>query len=1270
MAFHGTKGTFQFDVDSSIPQKENEIQGDSRYTREFKRNESIVIRVPLGSGLMTERGGVYDTFSVPYSEVVVWNIGYFPTPLKVPHNPETYFFDDSYLCSMSEHVFASEADGRITISRNTNSFGLASPNIPKSRNTVLEGSSGLTGDAIVRIGAAMSVPYLWGSVIEGVDSGARRFIVGPLLNYASNPALGGFCGTEVDAFGKYGDVACSGTGDYASGDLRFVMPYSGEEQTQEKTRHDLFKYVADTNVVKSSPFNPQFLIDTPFSSSNINYSGIRLRDRKGLPTPYAIPDKETIDSFVHGTNIEPDKTVYGSSGNTTTAFWFAGGLNPNPTRRSAWAITKRHVLATPGPRHNYAFCPSDHLKRDFYGYVTAVTGSVPFTDSDEYGQGDTIQFWDSVNHQVIERTIVGTKTIDMETIHSAIDAIVGGGAFPQLNTDWQCVNQWFAEYGVTGLACSVAGANFGYSLDALFSNVMETLRDSEAIGGDVCTSLVAANGRWVENSFLIDDESSLSDYFVELQDVMRKKKFVDKYLFNEMIDLSGSGISGFESFGNINPIGFDGVRSTAPGATDSIFPHLYPTTMNDTNKTGVVLSLDIVSILKGIVPLPNEFKNEMLHGIATIPNSQSEMIDAGILGTERFRSEIGTYAFSAAPPTHRGITQRSIGNSEIGIATGGEILPLPPKETDKTLIVSAVENQFPYLPTAAHSAIKEYFPHGLNNIFYGSFSPTDSFRKSITWNYLVSHFKDLLSAHCSIHILNADLPDGVVPLSFIDYRRSVLHNHEIFLDDQMKGSTVKNCAPRSFFYPYHPYGRYGVESGILSVGAAYSNPYGNSMLNFEFSKVGKCNSNVSNLLDPCEEEPGTTSGTECRWGVWLITVGQGGPANAVRGTPMDYTEQKRCSSCWYDDPSDPTSTIMPTNTVKGDVLNDFSNHGSVYIGGDLPAAMYTHYKNKLILSRLVVGSQYSGSYSGFDYLYEYTITGHYGKELVEGDFVFQNFDGSTGSGSPYPGGSTSMCRVFRHSKNEGRLTLYGCQHSSIYSDDVLLRCSTTVAPNRVVPTEPQYIYSSVDLPCTTGASGDVNFKHTFGMTAYIHTNDGMGWAHLINGGSRVMGTYAFLGPWWQGFPFQSVIPGGYPLYDDCSVPSYDETSILDYRKRKESFPHVLGEGNILNLGTHNMGMFLSDQPIYYRKSNPSDIYPYYNFGKVSDIFYHILNNLNREHGVTGTYLCDKQIIQYDPLASDFNQPFSDNYVPPTPLPPVPKTFHPPGSYINEQEFLK
>ena len=94
MAFHGTKGTFQFDVDSSIPQKENEIQGDSRYTREFKRNESIVIRVPLGSGLMTERGGVYDTFSVPYSEVVVWNIGYFPTPLKVPHNPETYFFDD------------------------------------------------------------------------------------------------------------------------------------------------------------------------------------------------------------------------------------------------------------------------------------------------------------------------------------------------------------------------------------------------------------------------------------------------------------------------------------------------------------------------------------------------------------------------------------------------------------------------------------------------------------------------------------------------------------------------------------------------------------------------------------------------------------------------------------------------------------------------------------------------------------------------------------------------------------------------------------------------------------------------------------------------------------------------------------------------------------------------------------------------------------------------------------------------------------------------
>ena len=1268
MAFHGTKGTFQFDVYSSIPQKEDEIRGDSRYTREFKQNESIVIRVPLGSGLMTERGGVYDTFSVPHSEIVSWS-QYFPTPLKVPHNPETYFFDDNYHCSMSEHVFASETDGRITISRNTNSYGFASPNIPKSQDTLLNGPSGLTGNAIARIGAAMSVPYLWGSVIEGVESRARRFIVGPLLNYASNPALGGFCGTEVDAFGKYGDVACSGTGDYASGDLRFVMPYSGEEQTQEKTRHDLFNYVADTNVSISSPFNPRFLVDTPFSSSNINYSGIRLRDRKGLPTPYAIPDKETIDSFINGTNIEPDKTVYGSSGNTTTIFWFAAGLNPNPTRRPAWAITKRHVLATPGPHHNYAFCPSDNLKRDFYGYTTAVTGSVPFTDSAEYGQGDTIQFWDSVNRQVIERTIIGTKTIDMETIHAAIDAIVGGGAFPQLNTDWQCVEQYFAEYGVTGLACSVAGGVVGYSLDATFLNPLVTMEDNQAIGGDVCTQLIASSDGWVGNTLLIEDESSVSDYFVELQDVIKKKKFSDKYLFNEMINISGSGISGFDSFGNINPIGFDGVRSTAPGATNSMFPHLYPTTMNDTNKTGVILSLDEVSILKGIIPLPNEFKNEMLHGIATIPNSQSEMIDAGILGLERMKSAVGTYSFSAATPIRQGITQRSIENPEIGVGGGG-ILPLPPKETDNTLIASTVESQFSYLPTAAHSAIKEYFPHGLNNIFYGSFSPTDRFRKSITWNYLVSHFKDLLGAHCSIHILDADLPDGVVPLSFIDYRRSVLHNHEIFLDDQMKGSTVKNCAPQSFFYPHTIYGRFGLQSAVLSTGTAYSNYYGNSMLNFEFSKVGKCSSKVSNLLDPCGEERGTTSGTECRWGVWAVSVGQGGLINALQGTPTDYTEQKRCSSCWYEDLSDPNSTIMPTNTVKGDVLNDFSKNSGLYLGGELPAPMYTHYKNKLILSRLVMGSVYSGSYSGYDYLYEYAITGHYGKELVEGEFVFQNFDGSTGSGNPTPGGSTSMCRVFRHSKNEGRLTLYGCQYTSIYSDDVLLRCSTTVAPRGVEPTQPQYIYSTVDLPCTTGASGDADFNHTFGMTAYIHTNDDKGWAHLTNGGSRFMGTYAFFGAWWQSFPFQTVTPGGLPLYDDCSVPSYDETSILDYRKRKESFPHILGEGNTLTIGSHNMGMFLSDQQIYYRKSNPNDIYPYYNFGKVSDIFYHILNNLNREHGVTGTYLCDKQIIQYDPLATDFNQPFSDNYVPPTPLPPIPKTFHPPGSYINEQEFLK
>ena len=143
----------------------------------------------------------------------------------------------------------------------------------------------------------------------------------------------------------------------------------------------------------------------------------------------------------------------------------------------------------------------------------------------------------------------------------------------------------------------------------------------------------------------------------------------------------------------------------------------------------------------------------------------------------------------------------------------------------------------------------------------------------------------------------------------------------------------------------------------------------------------------------------------------------------------------------------------------------------------------------------------------------------------------------------------------------------------------------------------------------------------------------------------------FYGLWYEGFP-QSRIQNS--KKDDCRFAEMEDP---------------VASSNELYLGTHNMGMFLSDQPIYYRSADPDDPNKYYYFGKVEDIFYRMLNDFNNENGVTGDYRCTKEIIKFDGESDAYNYPNSIRV-------PVLKSQHPSltriyaGVNIKETEFLK
>ena len=1277
MGFHGSQGFFRFRGATSIPQKEVGISGDSRYTRAFIDREPITIHLPFtptqSAGL---RGDIPEGHSLPWSYVQqYWN--------RTPGIPNE-FYDrkfvpdlawNSYgsLQRLGEHVFLSESDGNIILIRNP---------VLSGTTRVNAGIPALYDDGV---GVFLSIPYLWGSEIEGIHSGARRFIVGPTKNPLSNPFYGEYDSSSLDPLGRLGDIACSGTGDFEAGELLFVMPEYGTTSAYDETRHNLFNYAAGVRVTSSQvnePFNSNFLPSTPFSIENINYSGFRLRDRKKLPIPYSVPDEESLLSMVNGTTVEPDRTVYGTSANprtpgfSTFVSWKYTGVNANPSRRHAFAVTKRHLLAMSTPFHNYAYSSEAPYTKDVSGFATAVTGYTPFTD---HQPGDKVYFYDRVQNTVIERTVVASMPFDVASVHNTINKIVNG-AYPRLETTYD-VTYLPQGCGVVlsypdGTTYNAPCYNYtvvqeGYNRTIYTSNEEHVfLNEYLPVGGTSDIFEFAEFGdKWLDPYPVRSGEES----GIEFADSVTR--FKDKFLQNSVYKDNFDGMSnnqfGATSFFELIPynstlgLNFGGVTSsTGEGWFNSLMPFNYPirnlssytplnlyTINNQSGTNSLLLQKTLTSpFLKSIA-----FENSIGEQLPTSENLRS--------------SQANQSAGVVVYPSSRDVI---VVTTETPLSVSGP--SIPPKEVDPSLPESSISDQFYYLPSAARNAIAEYFPHGLNNVFYGSLDDDDEFRRLITWHYLTSHYKGLIDGKCSIHLLDEDLPDGVKPISFLDVRRSELHKHELFFDDQMRGFASKSCPPQSAFVPYQYYGRGGpgCESSyaLNSFARTFANPYGESMLSFRLFRLGRCGDNVSNVLDPCGEIGETASGPDCRWGVWEIGVGSDIPIYPNGGLDSgllfsDVSQQNNCYDCWYN-ANDSRERELPPNVLNTDKLNDVTSDKISWGGSDLPGPLFTYGKSgSPILSKVVTESAYGAMADNYRYLFDYVVTGHKGADLNPGDAVFQNFSGATGICS-YPFDST-IGRVFAYSKDTGRLILSLRGSHPILSSDLLLRCNETIRPiGATFGTTAGYIErASYANPCSTSPTdtqGGFQFKHELGKTGYAYALKQTGlpypndrevstWFEVQRGGPRVFGLYWPFGLWYEGWLEEPILNS---KDDTCSfVESTDP----------------IPSSNALYLGTHNMGMFLSDQPVYYRSTNVNDPNRFYYFGKVEDLFYKMLEDFNTANGVTAQYRCTKEILKYDSESNAYNYP--NSVVVPglrTPMPSLTRIYA--GVNIRESQFLK
>jgi hypothetical protein len=498
----------------------------------------------------------------------------------------------------------------------------------------------------------------------------------------------------------------------------------------------------------------------------------------------------------------------------------------------------------------------------------------------------------------------------------------------------------------------------------------------------------------------------------------------------------------------------------------------------------------------------------------------------------------------------------------------------------------------------------------------------------------------------------------------------------MFVDDQMRGFIAKNCPPQTTFFPLQYFGNVAIagcrrEYGTINFARTYANPYGESMLNMLLFRVGRCGDNISNVLDDCGETGNSSSGPECKWGVFQLSVGSNFPILSNDGNDRglmfpDVTTQTNCYDCWYNG-NDTIERSLPINAKNEDKLNDLTITKSSWGGQDLPGPLFTYGKSgSPILSRIVTQSLYGSSDFDYRYLYDYVVTGHKGDDIQVGDAIFQNFAGGTGICS-YPFDST-FGFVFAYSKDTGRLLLSSRTSHPVLSSDILIRCDETLRPvGATYGTTSGYVqgtlgFQSCEEISPSTSAGGWKFNHYLGRPGYGYTKKSSGlpypndtevasWMSIERGGPRVLGNFWWYGLWYEGFP-QSRIQNS--KKDDCTFAEIEDP---------------VASSNELYLGTHNMGMFLSDQPIYYRSADPDDPNKYYYFGKVEDIFYRMLNDFNDENGVTGDYRCTKEIIKFDGESDAYNYPNSIRV-------PVLKSQHPSltriyaGVNIKETEFLK
>lgn len=1359
MGFHGTQGTFRFKGATSIPQMQSVWANDSSYTKEFIAGEPITVRFPFGytgstSSPQSTMSSFMTTTVVPpfeerfstYQNAENFNVHpkgltSFPQQFRIPFENEPLISVESSF----PYYIRPQGEGHFKFVNEEGEYIYFASKFPFPGFGYNYSNGSLPIPHIVNQPTTY-VPFVWGSIIEGIQSGAKRFLVGPKQQFSSK----GFYGQEYGAtsnvnpfYPNFIQTLRSGTGSFSAGDFMFIAPEHGTTSEYRHERHNLFSYIGASIV---SGRNVSFLPNSPFSHENLNYSGFRLRNRKPYPVPYLMMDDEQMNALNSGTTVEPDKSVV----STDSSFVVS---NTNPTRRHAFAITKRHVLGLGTPFHFYSY-HEDRPYQTNFGFGKSVSGQnlPPFTD---YKIGDKIYFQSTVG-DIVERTIVATLPFDMLNVHNTFNKLLSG-VFQKLDS----------KYFPPVIDYDAGVTTYTYYPEEFGEDSLITLKDVAPrfqrvnaspyvtygqITGDVTNPgtyyFVGENHPWGGSQ---EEPGGTDGLWYDCFNPVGGTSNVLELVGTP--NISGDGLlslnsnNGYRNMPGDSTSGyfkkrFFGVNDIGLGETQSpIFPDITVPNIFGGQSAGSTFGTRI-------------YKLGVSNSIETFDVSPSGSSGVGIFPSNLFRysPEImgkfeqyiyasgGEFARSNSltdfKPTKQNLINANL-SSDIGVvgfaaaenltdvspvlksSSIDPSIPIPPKEIDSSLPESDIDEQLYYLPSAARNAVRELFPYGLNNLLFID-SVSKLYSKSILWNYLVSHIGELVDTKCSIHLLNEDLPDDVKPIAFLDRRRSELHKHQIFFDDQMRGFITKNCPKRAQFspqsnlgYPHHPTlckEQYAVGSNILT----YDNPYGESTLAISAYRVGKCGQTNMNLFDDCGEDPGSRIGENCRWRVNYIgktpygVIPDSDIPSLVKGSfGADFSVQTNCYDCWHDSRHE-----LPINTLNEDRLNDITTDTEYFQtefrkhsgGADTPGPIFTYGSKGLPILTQIVKERVSGNQDfsvitgrpfGFITLYQYSVTGHYGPDIKAFDgsnnsnlyTIFQNITGGTNAedgkkSNTFRQSERSVGTVIAYDKDAGHLIIGMSPWNErgigdplqvgrpIFSNDVLrtgdpANCEvfTGTGPSGYIEWDTGHYPDKCETaPDYRPYGSDYTFGHVLGRTGYAYTLDEDGktksWITLLRGGPYDIDPIYYANPINQGmfthlmYPFSSLVKK-----DDCS----DSISDNEYKTLNRT---------LLYLSKRDMGHFLSDQPIYFKSSNANDPNPYYYFGKISDIFYTMLDDFSKNNGVTAQYRCEKEIIKYDSESDVYNYP---NYLEPpqrirTPMPSLTKINL--GVNIRESEFLK